>query len=274
MRIVIYHCHLFKNAGSSLDWSLRRCFGQNFFENRKHFYSIIKWNEFLSDYIKAHEKIIGLTSHICSLVPPKVENVSLFSLALYRHPIERITSVASYEKKQGYKNSLGTISEKHVTLSEYVSAYLSKGKPASIRNMHTLRFAGRDNGTPVTDTDYQKALATLKNIPTIGLVRRYDESMVLFEESLRPYFPDLDLAYIPQNINQPPATIEQRLLQLRDELGDELYEQLCRANEYDLRLYVKTCELFEERIARIDHFESKLAEFRKRCQALAREQQP
>ncbi len=273
MRHILLHCHFFKNAGSTIDWALHRSFLNNLFVNKDHFDSIFDWNDSLLELVEERD-VAGVTTHIFSIVPPKKEGLCIWPVAMVRHPIERVSSVFRYDQKRKFNNAQGLIPHQEVTIQEYVKIYLQHGTPAFIRNMHTLRFANRNNGTPVTASDYQKAVSTLERTKTIGLVRRYDESMVLFEEHLRPHFPELDLAYIPQNINQPPATIEQRLQHLREELGDALYEQLCRANEYDLRLYVKTCELFEERIARIDHFESKLAEFRKRCQALAREQQP
>ena len=34
MRHVILHGHIFKNAGTTFDWSLERCFGEGFVDHR------------------------------------------------------------------------------------------------------------------------------------------------------------------------------------------------------------------------------------------------
>lgn len=267
-RNILLHCHFFKNAGSSIDWSLARNFGENFFENKQHFYSVHDWNAHL-ECLSKETKIQCVTSHIFSLHPPEIEGVAFFMLAMLRHPIERVTSVAAYEKKQGFRNTHGNISDHSQGIKEYINAYMQDGSPATIRNIHVLRFAGRDNGLPVTDQDYQKAVATLRRIDTVGLVEYFDESMVLFEELLRPIFPQLDLAYIPQNVRQDPKGRHERLDQLHAELGDELFSLLCEKNRMDLELYHLAQEVFRDRIRNIPRFDYKLEDFRKRCSLLA-----
>lgn len=265
-RNIIFHCHFFKNAGSSVDWALRRSFGKEFYENKKVF-PIAEWNDYLALLVK-NESFHVLSSHIFSLRPPIVENTNFHIIALYRHPIERVTSVAAYEKRQNYRNSLGTITNVDIDMCGYVKAYLEPGTPASIRNMHTLRFAGRDNGMPVTDEDFAKAVDTLDNCPTIGLVEAFDESMVLFEEHLRPIFPSLNLAYIPQNVMQVAEPLEKRIQNLKTEIGNETFEMLCKKNEFDLRLYELAKVRFKERLASIPDFHKKLHSFRARCSEL------
>lgn len=270
-RRVVLHCHFFKNAGSSIDWALGRNFGVAFHENKHHFYSVSDWGSHLRDLLANDHSIQAITSHIFSLRPPVIEGISFSMIAMCRHPIERVTSVAAYEKKQNYRNSLGTITDTEIGLRGYVEAYLKEGTPASIRNMHTLRFAGRDNGCPVTEEDFGNALATLEQCKTIGVVEYFDESMVLFEESLRPYFPNLDLAYIIQNVHQKPQSVERRIQELRGHLGDELFEILVQKNNMDLRLYGIIKEHFQKRLGEIPDFQEKLAQFRKRCRDLRRE---
>ena len=185
-----------------------------------------------------------------------------------RHPIERVTSVAAYEKKQNYRNSLGTITDTKIGLQGYVESYLKDGTPASIRNMHTLRFAGRDNGRPVTEEDFATAVATLEQCQTIGVVEYFDESMVLFEEVLQPIFPHLDLAYIIQNVHQRPQSIDSRIEALRGQLGEGLFATLVQKNSMDLQLYDIVKSRFQQRIEAIPDFALKLASFRDRCRNL------
>lgn len=266
-RNIILHCHFFKNAGTSIDWALRRSFGEAFYENKQHFYSVSDWNCNLEEVVK-NCSVKAVSSHIFSLQPPVVADHTFFVIAMYRHPIERVTSVAAYEKKQNYRNSLGTITDIEIGLQGYVEAYLQDGTPASIRNMHTLRFAGRDNGRPVTEEDFTRAVKTLKECKTIGMVEHFDESMVLFEEVLRPSFPSLNLAYLVQNVYQRPQSIEERIQKLRIDLGEELFEVLLAKNMMDLKLYDIVKNHFLQRIEEIPDFTIKLAHFRERCHTL------
>jgi hypothetical protein len=74
-RTILMHCHFFKNAGTSIDWALRRGFGAAFHENKQHFYSVHDWNDHLRGLIK-DQSIQVVSSHIFSLLPPVVDDAS------------------------------------------------------------------------------------------------------------------------------------------------------------------------------------------------------
>lgn len=263
-REILLHCHFFKNAGSSIDWALRRSFGDGFYENKEHFYSVHDWNTHLAGLVTSRT-MTAISSHIFSLRPPTVGGVNFSVVAMVRHPIERVTSVAAFEKKQRYKNTFGVINNPSIGIREYVEAFLQDGTPASFRNIHTLRFAGRDNGLPVTEDDFLVARSTLEQCQSIGLVEFFDESMVLFEEILKPKFPLLDLSYIIQNVYQEPRGIDERIAELAAQLGHDLFTRLENKNVMDLKLYEMAKNRFHERIREIPNFASKLRTFRGRC---------
>jgi len=109
---------------------------------------------------------------------------------------------------------------------------------------------------------------TVEHCKTIGLVEAFDESMVLFEELLKPVFPDLNLAYVIQNVLQKKQSIKERIENLRSQLGEELFEILLAKNNKDLLLYEIVKGHFYERINNIENFPEKLQDFRKRCSEL------
>lgn len=269
---ILLHCHFFKNAGSTIDWALRRSFGTGFYENKEHFYSVLEWNNHLERLLEK-QIITALSTHIFSLRPPKIDGVQFWLLAMVRHPIERVTSVAAFEKKQKYRNTFGTIADSAIGIQGYVEAFLRDGTPASIRNIHTLRFAGRDNGYPVSDDDFARAIRTLEQCPTIGMVEFFDESMVLFEEVLQTRFPQLDLAYIIQNVHQTPQGIGERILKLQTELGEDLFGRLLSKNAMDMRFYDLVKQIFHERIGAVPDFPLKLEKFRNRCREIEQKEQ-
>ncbi len=266
-RDIILHCHFFKNAGSTIDWALRRCFLNSFYEHHGEL-SIQEWNKYL-EKITADPKIQIVTSHFFTFPPAPISNINLHPIAMLRHPIERVSSVAYFDKKRNYRLSKNIIRDTNISIRGYIKAYLRDGTPASIRNMHTLRFAGDDRGSPpATKKDFQRAIDYIKRSKNIGLLEAFDESMVLFEENLRPIFPTLDLSYIIQNAHQKRQTEQQKISNLRMQIGEELFEILLVKNTYDLKLYKNTKKLFLKRIGEIDNFPQKLHDFRERCRNL------
>lgn len=265
-RDILFHCHFFKNAGSTIDWALTNCFPETLYEHKGEL-SIQDWNKCLENIVQ-NPAIQVISSHIFTLRPPPIGGINLHLISVFRHPIERVTSVAKFDKMRNYRNSIGIIKNRNVGIKGYVKAYLRDGTPASIRNMHTQRFAGKDQGSPTTQKDFKQAVETVNQLKTIGLVEAFDESMVLFEEHLRPIFPNLDLAYRIQNVHQRPQSIEQRINNLRSQLGEELFKILLAKNDKDLKLYSIVKSHFYDTIKKIENFSTKLRDFQKRCAQL------
>ncbi len=69
IRNIILHCHFFKNAGSTIDWALRRCFPNSFYEHQGEL-SIPGWNKRLANII-LDSKVQVVTSHIFTFPPPQ-----------------------------------------------------------------------------------------------------------------------------------------------------------------------------------------------------------
>ena len=42
-RVIMVHTHIFKNAGTSLDWVLQKNFGKNFLDHRKSKRDETRW---------------------------------------------------------------------------------------------------------------------------------------------------------------------------------------------------------------------------------------
>jgi len=115
-------------------------------------------------------------------------------------------------------------------------------------------------------SDIELIEASVKNMDMLGIVDKFDESMVLFEETLRKYFSDIDLSYVPQNIGQKVGeSKEARLAWLEAEIGRETYELLVQRNKHDIGLYDYIQEEFQRRVDGVENFSEKLESFKKRC---------
>ena len=115
-------------------------------------------------------------------------------------------------------------------------------------------------------SELARALDFARAVDMLGVVERFDESMVLFEETLRAHLPGIDLSYIPLNVGQSAEeSCAERVLRLRETLGEAVFNRLETTNAPDLRLHAATVEEFEQRFAALPQAAARLEEFRARC---------
>lgn len=264
-RNVIVHVHIFKNAGSSFDSTLLANFKANFVDHRED-HLIKKDKDFLENYLKENDNIKAFSSHSVYHKPKDFDDVRLHSVYFLRHPIERIRSVYSFEKKQPTEDSSGAKMAKELDFKEYVAWRMQDDAPATIRNLQTIFIAG-DGQQGHANKIFELALENLNASPLLGIVDRYDESMIVFEEHLRQFFPKIDLSYIRRNVTDTDiqASIEEKVKKIFQQLGEPLQELVRQKNEFDLELYKRANSLLDEKIDRIHNFEKKLENFKERC---------
>ena len=186
-RNVIVHVHIFKNAGSTFDSSLLANFGDDFLDHRKD--ELIRNDkDFLQKYLKENDNIKAFSSHSVYHKPEDFDDVNLHAVYFLRHPIERFRSVYSFEKKQPVEASTGARMAKVLDFKEYVEWRMKDDVPATIRNLQTIFLAGQGANHKKSIKDlYEFAFKNLINSSLVGVVDRYDESMVVFEEHLKQF---------------------------------------------------------------------------------------
>ena len=265
MRHVLLHGHIFKNAGTTLDWSLRRCFGDGFCEHRVDRDMRLEPTRTLACALE-DERIVALSSHSLPSPLPALPGLSLHPLYLLRHPIERLRSVYAFERRQDAQTP-GARAAKAMGFREYVAWRMRDDVGPTIRNFQTRYLAGQfayKPGSAVLSTMFDSALDYLKQIGNVGIVELYDESMVRFEAALGPVFPSIDLAHVPQNVS---ARGESEVATVYEELGSLCGEVIDR-NSYDLALYSCARETLQRRLSELPDFADRLAQLRKRNSAL------
>lgn len=268
-RCVVLHNHLFKNAGSTLDWALRKNFGSSFVDHRDD-EQMKLGASYLGSYIEQHQNVQALSSHHLRLPLPEVSDTPLLLLTLFRHPIERVTSVYKFERAQTCNSTPGVIHARKLSLRDYILWRMKPRVGSTIRNFHARRMLPpRELGQElISSADMSLINQTIETMDMVGTVERFDESMVLFEECLKAYYPEIDLSYVPQNVGQDPGEKgEQRLERLRSDVGDETYNLLLEKNQADLEVYSFVQNELDKRIAKTANFQEKLKDFQLRCQA-------
>jgi len=265
-RPVLLHCHLFKNAGTTFDWSLSRFFGARFYEHHDD-EQMKRGRRYLGPFLKENHGISALTSHHVTFPLPFEDGLQVLPAVLFRHPLDRVGSVYSFERRQ-QSDTPGAKKAKELGLKEYVEWRMKKTTGATIRNFQTRYFVNEDSAD-LTAYHFEMAMEEIKNLSLIGVVERYDESMVVFEHHLATFFPYIDLSYIRQNVSSSRDNcIENRIESTKRQLGERLFEQIVDNNNYDLEVHQIANKKLDQRIAQIPNFEQKLSDFKDRCQML------
>jgi hypothetical protein len=267
-RTVIIHNHVFKNAGSTIDWALSNNFKKGFVDHRDDD-NMRKEPEYLKRYLLEHPNTLALSSHHLRLPLPKSKSFRLVTIMMFRHPIERVTSVYNFEKKQVEADTLGARFARTHTLKEYVLWRMRNEVPPTIRNFHVFKTLSGSVSwqKQFGSTELLKAKKIIDSLELLGLVERFDESMLYFENILSMIYPNIDLSYKIQNVGQKlHETQELRIEKLKYEIGAEAFKVLMDRNQLDLELYQYAKRVFKERINHVNIQGTYMKDFLKRCQ--------
>lgn len=267
-RDIIVHTHIFKNAGSSFDSSLGENFAEDFVDHRDDADIVKGKQDYLEKYLNEHTSVKAFSSHSIHFKPQNTESLTLHNVYMLRHPIERIKSVFSFEKKQEPITTKGAKKAKELSFEEYISWYMQADSPATIRETQTIFLSGDGPAPSQIENKHTLALQTLSNEPNlIGVVDRYDESMVVFEEKLKPFFSTIDLSYIRRNVTDTDlkSSAESKAEKLLSQLSVKTRESVIEHNQYDLELYKKANTILDIEKSKIPNFENKLQQFTDRC---------
>ncbi|MCB1706647.1 MAG: glycosyltransferase [Halioglobus sp.] len=266
-RPVIVHCHLFKNAGSTLDWSLQRQFGAGFVDHRDDD-NMRRGAAYLKPYLEAHREVSAISSHHIRFPLPVSDQLHLLPLISLRHPIDRARSVYDFERRQD-ANTPGAIQAKKLSFADYVRWRMQDDVAPTIRNFH-CSFCTSNFDSMIGEPAYQESLAMLIRTPLLVIVERYDESMVLIEQQLDSHFPGIDLSYLRQNETfGREAELVERIESVFEQLGPELTVEFREKNHWDMKLYENALAIHGERMGALGNLEKLMADFQSRCRLLS-----
>jgi len=259
-RVIIVHVHMFKNAGSTFDWSLKKNFGKEFIDHRDDG-KMRQGAKYLGPYLNENTHIKAISSHHVRLPLPDIKEWLLLPVFILRHPIDRIGSVYSFHRKQR-ADTIGAAKAKEMSFAEYVRWFMDESRPATLRDFQT-RYCSGSIGTikQLTEREYRDALVSIHTTPLVGIVDRYAESMVLFEQKLKDFFPSIELSYKKQNVGKRQTeNLEKRIQNISDELGNDLMELVAKNNTYDFMLYNEAKKLLASRLSVVDGVKKRAGE--------------
>ena len=268
-RHIIVHVHIFKNGGTTFDYALEKNFGEGFVDHRDDQQMRQGKMEYLLKYLRDNPRVVAISSHVIHFPLVSQDEFEFIPVYFLRHPIERVRSVYTFECKQSPEISLGAKMANSLSYEEYMQWRLGESSPPAIRNIQTIFLSGMSAGSKAMDEKFQSAQATLNSNALIGIVDRYDESMIVFETQLKKVFPDIDLSYIRQNITdkEPEMVVDMKVRRVLDSLNEEMQEKLIKANEMDMALYRGSIEKLEHFLSTLDS-NDRLTDFKNRCNSL------
>ncbi len=251
-RHVIVHYHVFKNAGSTIDSILMRNFGALWgsIEGPNPWGTLS--SEAVLQYARDNPELKAISSHHARLPQPNCSDIIFHPLLFLRHPIDRVGSVYSFERRQPENSpNLGVKIAQARGLAGYVKWRLSDGNGAVIRNFHTVHLSGREKDmrkAVATDHDLQFAMQRISRLPVFGIVELFEDSISRIGDYLAEHFANFDASYAV--VNKSPErkeTIKERLEEIAESLGTDLYQELLDKNAMDMRLYNDALAIFQSR---------------------------
>lgn len=271
-RVIIVHGHIFKNAGTTFDWALSRNFDADFIDHPDNDEMRLDGASCLANVIGQNPQLKAVASHhLYRWMPmPELPGVTLIPCFFIRHPIERVRSVYSFERNQN-SNTPGAVHAKKYSFKDYVAWRMDHRGGGVVMNYQIKYCSGRP-GTDISDAFISNTADYLANNTLTGIVDRFDESMVYFEEKLGANFPNIDLSYVRQNVSRKKFLAPQKVEKKVEAVLKELKEGaavLEKNNRADIELYALANKALDEQIEKIANFDSKLSDFQRRCKQLS-----
>ena len=249
MRDIVFHYHIFKNAGSSFSSILDNNFGCG----HLNIEASVPWEVLpqfeVVKFVHANPQMKAISSHTARLPPEETSGVRFHPMLFLRHPIDRIGSVYSFECRQPTDSpSIGAKIARESGIKEYVAWRLKRGNGAVIRNFQVVFISGRQQDmrcAEATKEDFKLALERIGQMKTFGLVECFYDSLVnfrnYFERQVGPF--DIKITHKNESPDREDL-LEVRIEVLKQALGAELYDELIEKNSFDIEFYNTASKLF------------------------------
>jgi hypothetical protein len=265
MRFVILHYHIFKNAGTAIGSLLKLNFGARFSEFEGDGPDCQLSGRSLVAWLEQHPEVQAVSSHQLRYPRPESPGFVFFDLCFLRDPIDRISSIYTFFRKNPPQGDALSALAHETTLGRFV-AHLVEHSPHMVNDVQVTMLA--TDGAyirPPCEQDLVRATETLHGMSFPGVAECFYQSMVAGQYFWKPVFPNFDNAATPANVSRDPAsTLESRLKAVRFACGKTLYKELERLNALDRELLRRARMEVARRFRLTPDHERRLAELRAR----------
>lgn len=249
-RTLLIHHHIFKNAGTSLQYTLKQNFKQQYYDCELPRSQMVTAED-LAQFIIDHPQALAISGHHICLPTPQGEDYRTRSIILLRKPLARVSSIYKFEHKQ-QANTEGAIKAKELNFKDYVRWRLDK-TPTMLCNYQTYycsRYELKQTNRIPTAENLAIAIQNLQDAAVVGTVEQYDETIALANQVLVKDFPQISLEYTYLNVTgkkQVPTDTDVRQ-KLVTALGEEMVQELEERNQLDAQLWDTAYQLLSHQM--------------------------
>ena len=252
MRFVLLHYHFLKNAGTTVEQILDRNFGERFArldtpERSGHF-----TNAALVEFLEQHPEVVAVSSHQIRHPLPEARGYLFFDLCFLRDPIDRIRSMYDYfREKPAVGDPLSDLASR-CGLGEFVTCLVERFREEVTNVQVALLAHGGVDEQPLDQRDFAVALERVLDTAFLGVVDRFEQSLIAGRHFLDPVFPALDCRYIPVNVSAGmEGSVAARRRKLREACGRSVYRELVQLNALDCELVRRARAEVRRRLAQV-----------------------
>ncbi len=274
-RIVLHH-HIFKNAGTTLDWALKRNFGEGYVALESQDASPTRIGAArLYEFLIENPHVVGVTSHAFggqdyATAIGRPEEFAFLDFMVLRHPLDRLMSMYDFYRSGGGGDPNEIERARDCTTDAWLRAAIERSP--HLTNDVQVNVLARNGRylAPPHGADLERACSRLVGLPFVATVDRFDDACIAAEHFLRPTFGSLDLAYVSQNVTRERTggdtrTRVERLPQL---VGASLFAMLRRLNALDMELVSYANGEIDRRIALVPEIDERRRDFAARKASL------
>lgn len=234
------HCHIFKNAGTSLIESFRKAFQHNAIELEPEDPDDYLSEDLIAVALKKNPDLVFISSHRLKLpLPTNIGNRKIIPIIFFRDPIDRLGSVYRFEKKETRPTVYSALA-KASSMPAFFETIMDVGFDVIVSNVHA------DFCSISSSSELEKVKKYLSKNALVGLVEDYHFSLALIEKKVKQYFPDKSLIPFQENVTRGKQALISNCRSTIDELGQSLAEIIIKKNYYDYKLYQFVCEYLND----------------------------
>ena len=215
---------------------LRRSFGDSFVsidtpDRDGHFST-----DALLSLLHSNPLLKAISSHQIRYPVPQVRGFLFFDLCFLRDPIDRIRSAYDYFRLKPAAGDPVSEFANRLPLGEFI-ALLIQEMPWYVNDTQVNQLANGIVNDPPSVQDFDRAVAKMLRTSFLGVLDRFQESLMAGQHFLRPVFPGLDCKAEATNATAGlEGTLEQRREGVREACDAGVYAELLRLNALDSKL--------------------------------------
>ncbi|MCP9928564.1 sulfotransferase family 2 domain-containing protein [Cyanobium sp. CH-040] len=256
----VLHLHTFKCAGTTFSWILEKIFSsQVLYVESSNSSARLSWQRV--EQSLDLQPYRALTSHLIDCPPPG--ELAALKVSFVRKPWDRYQSAFRFVRDVQHKLPQET-SFRHYMESQY------KGILANFQSRH-LSPQGLQGFQFRQGWQLRPDLIDMDRVDLfVGVVERFDESLVALEHHFQALGLPSDLSYAaPLNTRSPGALASDSAVVADDVSLDSMPSWILNMLELDQSLWIRACQSLDRQIVEIPDFEGKLNSFRERCLRLS-----